>query len=84
MTDCGMNEFGFEISRHISRVVGIVYGIDVLYGVSYFMYRRLKMDEGFSKFSHFSDRVLLLLLFFGGLTGFLVTTFLCAGWAVAT
>jgi quinone-modifying oxidoreductase subunit QmoC len=48
------------------------------------MYKRLKKDEVFSAFSQFSDWTFLILLFFGGLTGFLVTSFLYAGWAEAT
>jgi nitrate reductase gamma subunit len=84
MLDYGINEYGLNVSRDVSRVLGIVAGIAMMYGAGYFIYKRLKKDEVFSKFSHFSDWIFLILLFFGGLTGFLVTAFLYAGWAEAT
>lgn len=84
MLDYGINEYGLNVSRDVSRVLGIVAGIVMMYGATYFMYKRLKKDEVFTTFSHFSDWIFLILLFFGGLTGFLVTAFLYAGWAEAT
>lgn len=84
MIDFGINEYGLAVPRDVPRVLGIVAGIAMMCGAAYFIYKRLKKDEVFSKFSHFSDWVFLLLLFFAGLTGFLVTTFLYAGLAIAT
>jgi len=76
--DYWINDFGIDIPRIIPRALGIVAGIVLMVGAGYFMYKRLKKDEVFSKYSHFSDWVLLILLFFGGLTGFMVTGFMYA------
>ncbi|MBN1677684.1 MAG: respiratory nitrate reductase subunit gamma [Candidatus Thermoplasmatota archaeon] len=84
LIDYGINEYGLTVSRDISRVLGIVSGIVMMIGAAYFIYKRVKKDEVFSTFSHFSDWIFLILLFFGGLTGFMVTSFLYAGMAEAT
>lgn len=84
VTDYGINEYGLAIPRAVPRILGIVAGLVMMYGATYFMYKRLRKDEVFSTFSHFSDWILLILLFFGGLTGFLIDVFFYAGLALAT
>ena len=76
--DYGINDFGLTIPRTVPRVLGIVAGIVMMAGAGYFMYKRMKKDEVFSTYSHFSDWAFLVLLFFGGLTGFMVTGFMYA------
>jgi len=84
MTDYGIDSYGLNVPRDLTRVLGIVAGIAMMYGASYFIYKRLKKDEVFSTFTQFSDWVFLILLFFAGLTGFLLIAFEYAGWAWAT
>ena len=76
--DYGINDFGLDLPRIVPRTLGIGAGIVMMAGAGYFMYKRLKKDEVFSTYSHFSDWILLILLFFGGLTGFMVTGFMYA------
>jgi ferredoxin len=82
--DYGINEYALALSRDVPRVIGIVAGIAMMYGATYYIYKRLKKGEVFSAFTHFTDWAFLILLFFGGLTGFLLDVFMYAGLALAT
>ena len=82
--DYGINEYGLDLTKDVPRAIGIISGIVLMYGASYFIYKRLKKGEVFSTFTHFTDWAFLILLWFGGLTGFIIDVFMYAGLALAT
>ncbi len=84
MTDYGIDSYGIGIPRTAVRIWGSAAGVALMLGAGYFIYKRLKKDEVYSKYNHFSDWVLLVLLFLAGLTGFLIDVFYYAGLAEAT
>ena len=43
-----------------------------MYGTSYYIFKRIVKDDEYSKSSHFSDWIFLLLTFFLGITGFIM------------
>ncbi len=61
------------LMRLTARIIGIIGGILLIYGSSYFIKKRMKKDEEFSEYSHISDWVFTLLLFLIGLTGLFLT-----------
>ena len=82
--DYAINEYGLEVTKDVPRAIGIVSGVVLMYGASYFIYKRLKKGEVFSTYTHFTDWAFLILLWLGGLTGFIVDVFMYAGMPLAT
>lgn len=74
-------ELGFWI---YPRVIGIIFGILLLYGSIYFIYKRIEGKETFVKYTYFTDWVFLGLMFLTGLSGFITTLFLHMNIAMAT
>lgn len=66
------------------RIAGIVFGILILFGTSYFIYKRIEGKETFVKYSRFTDWMFLILMFVVGLTGFITTLFLQLNMAIPT
>jgi ferredoxin/nitrate reductase gamma subunit len=65
-----------EIFKFIGKILGVVGGILLIYGTGYYIIKRLIKDDEYSKSSHFSDWVFLLLAFFLGVTGFIMNLFI--------
>ena len=61
-----------DIFKFIGKVLGVVGGILLLYGTGFYIFKRLVKDDEYSKSSHFSDWIFLLLAFFLGITGFIM------------
>ncbi len=84
----GIHYIGDILNIHVDviypRTLGIITGILLMYGSSYFIYKRLEKKENYTKYSHFSDWLFLILVFMTGLTGFLIDVFLYANMAMAT
>lgn len=84
----GLHYMGDLLGTHVDviypRILGILSGILLMYGSSYFIYKRLEKRETYTKYAHVSDWLFLILLFMTGLTGFLIDIFLYAGMAFAT
>ena len=72
----GTDFFGFPVSfRLLARILGVIGGFILLYGAGFFIWKRLKAKDSFSKYSHHSDWIFLILLFFAGFTGLLMDLF---------
>ncbi|MGB9725255.1 MAG: 4Fe-4S dicluster domain-containing protein [Fervidicoccaceae archaeon] len=68
----------------LAEILGFAGGILVMYGSSYFIYKRLQKKEEFVLNSDFIDWTFLILIFLAGLTGFLLDTFMYANMAFAS
>ena len=72
----GVDFFGFPgFFRVVAKIVGILFGAALIYGCLFFIIRRLGSKDSYSKYSHESDWVFLVLLFLSGLTGFALDIF---------
>ena len=71
----GIDFYNLAISRLVPFTVGTVFGIVLMYGSGYFLYKRFAKNEEFAEYSHSTDWIFTGLLFFIGLTGFLVAIF---------
>lgn len=72
----GVDFFGFpESLKILAKVLGIISGVVFLYGTSYYIFNRVVSKDSYSKYSHHSDWVFLILLFLGGVTGFVLDIF---------
>jgi len=68
--------FGFaEFFRAVAKVAGMLSGAVLIYGCAYFIVKRRGAEDSYSKYSHPSDWVFLVLLFLAGLTGFVLDLF---------
>jgi heterodisulfide reductase subunit C len=65
-----------EIFKFIGKILGVLGGIFLIYGTGYYIIKRLIKDDEYSKSSHFSDWIFLLLSFFLGVTGFIINLFI--------
>ncbi|MFX0183845.1 MAG: 4Fe-4S dicluster domain-containing protein [Candidatus Hodarchaeota archaeon] len=65
-----------DIFKLIGKILGVVGGILLIYGTGYYIIKRLIKDDDYSKNSHFSDWIFLLLAFFLGITGFIMNLFI--------
>jgi nitrate reductase gamma subunit len=61
-----------ELWKFIGKILGVSGGILLIFGTVYHIYKRLVKNDDYSKSSHFSDWIFLLLAFFLGLGGFLM------------
>jgi ferredoxin/nitrate reductase gamma subunit len=61
-----------DIFKLIGKVLGVIGGILLIYGTGFYIFKRLVKDDEYSKSSHFSDWIFLLLAFFLGITGFIM------------
>ncbi len=59
----------------LPKVIGIFSGIPLLYGSIYFLIQRLFVRDNYSKYSHQTDWMFLILMFLAGLTGFVIDVF---------
>jgi len=75
---------GIEVPWIYPRVSGIIFGLVLLYGTCYFIYKRLKGDEPFVKYSYFTDWAFLVLMLGTCVTGFITTLFLHLGMPMET
>jgi nitrate reductase gamma subunit/NAD-dependent dihydropyrimidine dehydrogenase PreA subunit len=75
---------GIHVDWIYPRILGIAAGVLLMYGTSYFMYKRLEKKENFTTYSHLSDWLFLILMFLTGLTGFLITIFAVLNLPLAT
>lgn len=72
----GVDFFGFpESFRILAKVLGIVSGLALIYGAGYYIFNRIISKDSYSKYSHQSDWVFLILMFLAGLTGFILDIF---------
>jgi len=71
----GIDFYGLQVSKIVPLITGCVFGVALLYGSTYFIAMRISKKEAYSKYTHHSDWVFLVLLFLAGLTGFLLTLF---------
>ncbi len=58
--------------RIIPKVLGLISGIPSLYGVSFFLWYRLKKADKYFRFSHHTDWIFIILIFFAILSGYLL------------
>lgn len=56
----------------IPKIIGIISGIPLVYGATYFLIQRLFVKDTYSKYSHQTDWIFLILMFLAGLTGFVI------------
>lgn len=70
--DYMVDAYGLRLSMSIPRGLGIMSGLALLYGSTYFIYKRLEGKEEYATYTHFTDWTFLLLLFVVGTTGFLL------------
>ncbi|MEM0197868.1 MAG: 4Fe-4S dicluster domain-containing protein [Fervidicoccaceae archaeon] len=68
--------FALGISSYVPRAVGLISGAFLIYGSSYYIYKRLRKDEAFIRQSTYSDWLFLILLLIAGITGFLLDAFI--------
>ncbi len=54
----------------IPKIIGLISGIPALYGVSYFMWKRTKQKDNYSKYSHHTDWIFLILILLAILSGY--------------
>ncbi len=80
----GIHFYGLQISKVIPFIIGTVSGVAMLYGSFYFIIARLKKKEAYSMYSYHTDWIFLILLFFAGVTGFLLTIFIKANIPMAS
>ena len=59
-----------NLIKLIGKILGVIGGLFLIYGSSFYMYKRLTKADDYSKNSHFTDWVFLLLSFLLGVTGF--------------
>jgi quinone-modifying oxidoreductase, subunit QmoC len=78
MLDYMIDSYGMALSIYVSRGLGIVAGLALVYGSVYFIYKRLERKEEYAAYTHFTDWTFLLLLFAIGVTGFLLDLFVLA------
>lgn len=72
----GVDFFDFpDIFRLFARVFGIAGGVALLYGSGFYLWKRIKAKDTYSKFSHHSDWIFIILMFLAGLTGMLMDFF---------
>jgi len=71
----GIRFYNVSLPREVPLIIGSISGVVLLYGAIYFIVARLVKGEAYSKFSHHSDWMFLLLLFLSVVTGFLLTLF---------
>jgi len=72
----GADFYGFpEIFRLFAKIMGIIFGLILLYGAGYFILLRLQRPNNYSEYSHPSDWLFLLWMFLAGLTGFILDIF---------
>ncbi len=72
----GVDFFGFPSQlRYAAKALGIIAGAALVFGSGYYLYKRLEKKESYSKASHHTDWIFLLLLLLTGLTGFLTDLF---------
>jgi hypothetical protein len=65
-------ESGLKI---LPKIIGIVAGIPLIYGSIYFLVQRLFVKDNYSKYSHQTDWMFLILMFLAGFTGFVIDIF---------
>ena len=61
-----------ELWKFFGKLLGVLGGILLIFGTGYYIYKRIVKNDEFSKTSHFSDWIFLLLAFFLGLGGFMM------------
>ena len=61
-----------ELWKFLVKLLGVFGGILLIFGTGYHIYKRLVRNDDYSKTSHFSDWIFLLLAFFLGLGGFMM------------
>jgi ferredoxin len=72
----GADFFGFpEFFRAAAKIVGLASGVALIYGCLYFIFERLGAKDSYSKYTHQSDWIFLVLLFLSGVTGFALDIF---------
>jgi nitrate reductase gamma subunit len=72
----GVDFFGFpEFFRAVAEAAGLLSGLALMCGSTYFVVMRLRAKDSYFKNSDQSDWVFLGLLFLGGLTGFVLDLF---------
>jgi len=59
----------------IPKLLGIISGIALIYGSGYYIYIRAAKKDTYSKYSHHTDWIFLLLMFSAGLSGFFMDIF---------
>ncbi len=58
-----------------ARILGLLGAVFLLYGSGYFLLKRFSRQDAYSKYSHHSDWIFLLLFFLLGFTGLLMDLF---------
>jgi heterodisulfide reductase subunit C len=76
--DYVIDAYGMPLSMYLPRGLGIVCGLALVYGSTYFIYKRLEGKEEYATYTHFTDWTFLLLLLVVGVTGFLLDMFVLA------
>ncbi|MHA1994131.1 MAG: 4Fe-4S dicluster domain-containing protein [Candidatus Hodarchaeales archaeon] len=61
-----------ELWKFLGKILGVLGGILLIFGTGYHIYKRIVKNDDYSKTSHFSDWIFLLLAFFLGLGGFMM------------
>jgi heterodisulfide reductase subunit C len=70
--DYMIDSYGMPLSIYVPRSLGIVCGVALVYGSTYFIYKRLEGKEEYATYTHFTDWAFLVLLLVVGITGFYV------------
>lgn len=68
----GIDFYGLTLSKNIPFIIGVVFGVVMLYGTIYFLVERIRKKEEFAKYTCHVDWIFLILLFLAGLTGFIL------------
>jgi heterodisulfide reductase subunit C len=76
--DYMIDAYGIPLSMYVPRGIGIVCGLALVYGSTYFIYKRLEGKEEYASYTHFTDWTFLLLLLVVGVTGFLIDLWVLA------
>jgi heterodisulfide reductase subunit C len=72
----GVDFYGFpEFLRVVAKIDGILFGCVFLYGCLFYILKRSASKDTYSKYSHQSDWIFLILMFLAGLTGFILDIF---------
>jgi len=71
----GIDFYNLQVSRLWPLLLGIIFGLILMYGSGYFLYKRILKDEEFSEYSDEMDWVFTGIIFLVGLSGFFVTVF---------
>ena len=61
-----------ELIKYLGKILGVSGGLLLLLGTGYYIYLRLAKKEAYSKQTHFSDWIFILLIFFIGLNGMIM------------